>query len=197
MPPSQSKLTKIRDAELRRFQSNGEAHAPGRPWSLSNPRRRDTPSTVAQLACFTWQLGLFKNEALWERSHCFLPADDASGGPSKTKSRRTVFLDRRRKRNSDLTPCWLGHLELLLKAIVTSEFDADVLLDPFFIWPPVFGVELAVPLHGQPAQSDSRSSKPSLPIAPDVPPAVSPAAATATSPSRTTVGLVSTPATEI
>ncbi|KAJ0407571.1 hypothetical protein P43SY_006889 [Pythium insidiosum] len=123
--------------------------------------------------------------------------DDASGGPSKTKSRRTVFLDRRRKRNSDLTPCWLGHLELFLKAIVTSELDADVLLDPFFIWPSVFGVELAVPLNGQPAQSDSQSSKPGLPVAPDVPPAVSPAAAAATPPSRATVGLVSTPATEI
>ncbi|KAJ0391164.1 hypothetical protein P43SY_010538 [Pythium insidiosum] len=200
MPTTQSKLVKARDAELRRFKLNDEAHGSSRPWPFSDPRRRDTPDSVAQLAAFPWQLGLFRDEvlapktseyskfvtaathryptmdeidafyatqpwkrilrhveptlsdedvahfstmfknakalyqrhaqALWERSHYFLPADDAPSGKPGVRSRRAVFLDRRRKRNSDLTPVWLGHLELLLGAIVASDSDVDTLLDP-------------------------------------------------------------------
>ncbi|GLE06406.1 hypothetical protein PINS_up015653, partial [Pythium insidiosum] len=64
MPTTQVKLVKIRDVELRRFKSNDEVHARGRPWPLSDPRRRDTPSSIAQLACFAWQMGLFQDEVL-------------------------------------------------------------------------------------------------------------------------------------
>ncbi|KAJ0391443.1 hypothetical protein ATCC90586_012202 [Pythium insidiosum] len=219
MPTTQSKLVKARDAELRRFKLNDEAHGSSRPWPFSDPRRRDTPDSVAQLAAFPWQLGLFRDEvlapktseyskfvtaathryptmdeidvfyatqpwkrilrhveptlfdeddahfstmfknakalyqrhaqALWERSHYFLPADDAPSGKPGVRSRRAIFLDRRRKRNSDLTPVWLGHLELLLGAIVASDSDVDTLLDPFFVWTPVFGVELAIPRLGE------------------------------------------------
>ncbi|KAJ0392840.1 hypothetical protein ATCC90586_011665 [Pythium insidiosum] len=64
MPTTQAKLVKARGVELRRFRSNDEAHGRNPPWPQSEPRRRDTPSTVAQLACFPWQLGLFRDEVL-------------------------------------------------------------------------------------------------------------------------------------
>ncbi|KAJ0393086.1 hypothetical protein ATCC90586_010437 [Pythium insidiosum] len=190
MPPSQSKLAKIRDVELRRFQSNADLHLGLFRDEVLTPKTSeyskfvDTTThrypTMDEIDRFyatqPWKrimshleptlfddkdphfAGMTKNaralyrrhaQALWERTHCFLPADDEPGRSTKVKSRRTTFLDRRRKRNSDLTPCWLGHLELVLKAIVTCEVDADVLLDPFFVWPPVFGVALVIPLRGE------------------------------------------------
>ncbi|KAJ0399137.1 hypothetical protein P43SY_007543 [Pythium insidiosum] len=127
MPTTQSKLVKARDAELRRFKLNDEAHGSNGPWPFSDPRRRDTPDSVAQLAAFPWQLGLFRDEVLAPKTSQF----------------------RNSKRNSDLTPGWLGHLELLLGAIVASDSDVDTLLDPFFVWTPVFGVELAIPRLGE------------------------------------------------
>ncbi|KAJ0390354.1 hypothetical protein P43SY_011653 [Pythium insidiosum] len=84
-------------------------------------------------------------QALWERTHFILPADDGGG----KSSRRAKFLDSRRKRNGDLAKHWVGHLEALLSAVVMAGNDPDLLLDPSWLWPPAYGVALAAPHVGE------------------------------------------------
>ncbi|KAJ0390129.1 hypothetical protein P43SY_011571 [Pythium insidiosum] len=89
-------------------------------------------------------------QVLWERTHFFMPADttvDPKTGKAVGKS-RADFLARRRKRNSQLTPYWHGHLQAIVD-LLESGVDVDILLDPFFYWPPAYGVLIMIPSEGE------------------------------------------------
>jgi len=115
------------------------------PWAdLTSPPEPITfqPSDPRFAALYRNTRALYERYAqvLWERTHNFLLADTAS---------RSDFLRRRRKRNSVLTTFWDGHLLGIAEVLQLDGIDADLLLDPFFYWPPAHGVLLAVPAEDQ------------------------------------------------
>ncbi|KAJ0391148.1 hypothetical protein P43SY_010668 [Pythium insidiosum] len=80
-------------------------------------------------------------QALWERTHYFTPADDPKTDPKKKAPSvtRTRYLNERRRRNGKLTPRWNAHLQAI-RELLEDGVSPDVLLDPFFYWPPAYGV---------------------------------------------------------
>ncbi|GLE06682.1 hypothetical protein PINS_up016076 [Pythium insidiosum] len=86
-------------------------------------------------------------QALWERTHYFTP-DEVDEDDSKKKKESSItrsrFFSARRRRNGKLTPHWNAHLAVI-QGLLADGLSVDALLDPFFYWPPAYGV-LCVPV---------------------------------------------------
>ena len=77
-------------------------------------------------------------QAMWECTHFVLIHNNCGDGVFKR------FGIQRRKRRAEFRAAWNGHIMLLrdvFRVHGKNGVDADLLLDPFFCWPPAFGID--------------------------------------------------------
>ncbi|GLE02344.1 hypothetical protein PINS_up011182 [Pythium insidiosum] len=97
-------------------------------------------------------------QVFWERTHYIMPVDAQLANPKTGKLEeysREAFLDERRRRNGTLTPHWVAHLELI-SDLIGSGVSPDIFLDPFFYWPPAYGMMTITPDEGTSLETHCR-----------------------------------------